>query len=181
MRELTLSYMQRLLAGLVLLGAGLTLAVCSNVTRPKEALMRSVIVLILSITTATAAVGGDDPAQKVNQLFATFDKPGSPGCSSGVIRNGSFAYKKSFGYTSLELGGSARTRFGFLYGLGLEAIHSSKHGASSDRLCASRSGGHRHSCCPGRPCPLRSAANWVCRFLFGRPPCADSPVSRAAP
>jgi CubicO group peptidase (beta-lactamase class C family) len=66
--------------------------------------MNSVIVLILSITMATAAVGDDDPAQKVNQLFATFDKPGSPGCSTGVIRNGSFVYKKSFGYASLELG-----------------------------------------------------------------------------
>jgi CubicO group peptidase (beta-lactamase class C family) len=66
--------------------------------------MKSVIVLILSITTATAAVGDDDSAQKVNQLFATFDKPGSPGCSTGVIRNGSFVYKNSFGYASLELG-----------------------------------------------------------------------------
>jgi CubicO group peptidase (beta-lactamase class C family) len=70
----------------------------------KQALMKSVIVLILSITTAAAAVSGDDPVQRVNQLFATFDKPGSPGCSTGVIRNGSLVYKKSFGYASLELG-----------------------------------------------------------------------------
>ena len=66
--------------------------------------MRSVIVLILSITTASIAFGGDDPGQKVNQLFATFDKPGSPGCSAGVIRDGNFIYKKAFGYASLEFG-----------------------------------------------------------------------------
>lgn len=33
-----------------------------------------------------------------------FDKPGSPGCSVGVIRDGEFVYKRSFGYASLELG-----------------------------------------------------------------------------
>jgi CubicO group peptidase (beta-lactamase class C family) len=66
--------------------------------------MRSVIVLILSITTASIAFGADDPGQKVDQLFATFDKPGSPGCSAGVIRDGNFIYKKAFGYASLEFG-----------------------------------------------------------------------------
>jgi hypothetical protein len=48
--------------------------------------MRDVIVLILSITTATIAFGGDDPGQKVNQLFASFDRPGSPGCSAPAPR-----------------------------------------------------------------------------------------------
>jgi CubicO group peptidase (beta-lactamase class C family) len=66
--------------------------------------MRTFIVAFLSIATATAALGADDRAPEVNQLFATFDKPGSPGCSVGVIRNGDFVYKRSFGYASLELG-----------------------------------------------------------------------------
>jgi CubicO group peptidase (beta-lactamase class C family) len=66
--------------------------------------MRSVILLLLSITTATAAFGGGDPSRKTDQLFTTFNRPGSPGCSTGVIRHGSFVYKKSFGYGSLELG-----------------------------------------------------------------------------
>lgn len=66
--------------------------------------MRTLIVLFLSITTAASALGADDTPQKVNQLFTPFDKPSSPGCSVGVIRNGSFVYKKSFGYASLELG-----------------------------------------------------------------------------
>ena len=59
--------------------------------------MRTFIVLFLSIATATATLGVDDRALEVNQLFAMFDKPGSPGCSVGVIRAGEFVYKRSFG------------------------------------------------------------------------------------
>ena len=66
--------------------------------------MRTFIVLFLSIATATATLGVDDRTLEVNQLFAMFDKPGSPGCSVGVIRAGEFVYKRSFGYASLELG-----------------------------------------------------------------------------
>jgi CubicO group peptidase (beta-lactamase class C family) len=66
--------------------------------------MRAFIVLFLSIATATATLCADDRALEVNQLFAMFDKPGSPGCSVGVIRAGDFVYKRSFGYASLELG-----------------------------------------------------------------------------
>ncbi|HEY3620412.1 MAG TPA: serine hydrolase domain-containing protein, partial [Candidatus Sulfotelmatobacter sp.] len=69
-----------------------------------KVLMRILIVLLLSIATANVAVAADATAQKVSQLFAGFDKPGSPGCSVGVIRNGQFVYKKSYGYASLELG-----------------------------------------------------------------------------
>ena len=65
--------------------------------------MRIWIVLLLSIGTVSAAVE-TDAAQNVDQLFAAFDRPGSPGCSVGVVRNGRFVYRKSFGYASLELG-----------------------------------------------------------------------------
>jgi CubicO group peptidase (beta-lactamase class C family) len=66
--------------------------------------MRALIVLFLSITRAITALAADPTAQKVDHLFAAFNEPGFPGCSVGVIRNGSFVYKKSFGYASLELG-----------------------------------------------------------------------------
>src|SRR5208282_318792 len=45
-----------------------------------------------------------------------FNKPGSPGCSAGVIRNGNFVYKKSFGYASLELGVPLRPESVFYMG-----------------------------------------------------------------
>lgn len=66
-------------------------------------LIRTLIVLFLIITTATSTLRADDTARKVDQIFAPFDKAGSPGCSVGVIRNGSFVYQKSYGYASLEL------------------------------------------------------------------------------
>ena len=53
---------------------------------------------------ATAAVAADAQAARVDQIFAAFDKLGSPGCSVGAIRDGNFVYRKSFGYASLELG-----------------------------------------------------------------------------
>jgi CubicO group peptidase (beta-lactamase class C family) len=66
--------------------------------------MRTFLVLVLSFITATVALGADDRAQETNRLFEMFDKPGSPGCSVGVIRDSSFVYKRSFGEASLELG-----------------------------------------------------------------------------
>ena len=65
--------------------------------------MRTLILLFLSIT-ATSALGADTTINKVDQLFAPFAKPKSPGCSVGVVRDGSFIYRKSFGNASLELG-----------------------------------------------------------------------------
>lgn len=66
--------------------------------------MRIFTIVFLSITTATIALGAEDRARKVNQLFAIFDKAGSPGCSVGIIREGGFVYRRSFGDASLELG-----------------------------------------------------------------------------
>jgi CubicO group peptidase (beta-lactamase class C family) len=41
---------------------------------------------------------------KVDKVFAAFDKPDSPGCALGVVRDGEFVYKKGYGEASLELG-----------------------------------------------------------------------------
>jgi CubicO group peptidase (beta-lactamase class C family) len=65
--------------------------------------VRTFIILVLSLTAATVALGADDRAQEVDQLFAALAKPGSPGCAVGVIRDGNFVYEKSFGEASLEL------------------------------------------------------------------------------
>ena len=42
--------------------------------------------------------------QKVDQIFSVYDKPGSPGCSLGVVRDGDFGYRKAYGLANLELG-----------------------------------------------------------------------------
>lgn len=41
---------------------------------------------------------------RVDQIFAGYEKSGSPGCALGVIQNGNFVYRKGYGMGSLELG-----------------------------------------------------------------------------
>ena len=70
----------------------------------RQVLMKTFIFLFLSIAGTVPAFAADVTAERVDHLLAGFNKPGSAGCSVGVIRNGRFIYKKSFGYASLELG-----------------------------------------------------------------------------
>jgi CubicO group peptidase (beta-lactamase class C family) len=66
--------------------------------------MRFVVVtLALRMFLGFAALAQDVPSQKVDQIFSVYDKPGSPGCSLGVIRNGNFVHRKAYGLASLEL------------------------------------------------------------------------------
>jgi CubicO group peptidase (beta-lactamase class C family) len=54
---------------------------------------------------ASSAV--DNPtalSKKVDQIFAAYDSPKTPGCVLGVIREGEFIYKRAYGAASLELG-----------------------------------------------------------------------------
>ena len=62
------------------------------------------VVLLLSLFAQISPARAQDTSQKIDKLFATFNRPGSPGCSLGVVRNGAFVYRKSYGEASLELG-----------------------------------------------------------------------------
>lgn len=61
------------------------------------------VVLLLNLFAQTSPARAQNPSQQVDQIFATFNRPGSPGCSLGVIRDGAFVYRKSYGEASLEL------------------------------------------------------------------------------
>ena len=54
------------------------------------------------VTTATAQNVEDPLAKKVDQLFATWDKPESPGAAIAVIKDGSVVYKRGYGSANLE-------------------------------------------------------------------------------
>jgi len=41
---------------------------------------------------------------RVDQIFAAYNKPGSPGCALGVVQNGNFVYRRGYGEASMELG-----------------------------------------------------------------------------
>ena len=42
--------------------------------------------------------------RQIDQVFADYAKPDSPGCSLAVYRNGAIAYAQGYGMASLELG-----------------------------------------------------------------------------
>jgi CubicO group peptidase (beta-lactamase class C family) len=70
---------------------------------------RAVIMLLLSSGSlaAAAAVAQEDAhdlERRVDQVFAVYDRPDSPGCALGIIHDGEFLYKRGYGSASLELG-----------------------------------------------------------------------------
>jgi CubicO group peptidase (beta-lactamase class C family) len=67
---------------------------------------RDVYKVVLAYAIVAVSVAADDSAElnrKVDQLFAACDKPDTPGCVLGVIRDGNFVYKRGYGMGSLEL------------------------------------------------------------------------------
>lgn len=44
----------------------------------------------------------DITAAKVDKLFAQWDKPDSPGCALGIIKDGRFIYKRGYGMANIE-------------------------------------------------------------------------------
>ncbi|HEX8879364.1 MAG TPA: serine hydrolase domain-containing protein [Candidatus Acidoferrum sp.] len=72
--------------------------------RPVAILSLSVIVLAAAIAVARKEKEGEPLERGVDQIFAAYDRPGSPGCALGVVRDGKLAYKKGYGAASLELG-----------------------------------------------------------------------------
>lgn len=65
--------------------------------------MRFAAILIFA-TLQISALAAEPEPKNVDRIFAAYDKPGSPGCALGVIRDGNFIYRKGYGAGSLELG-----------------------------------------------------------------------------
>jgi CubicO group peptidase (beta-lactamase class C family) len=63
-----------------------------------------VFMLAVVCVVKAPARAGETDQERVDRIFAAYDKPGSPGCALGVIRDGSFIYRKGYGEASLELG-----------------------------------------------------------------------------
>lgn len=69
-------------------------------------LMAIVLMLTFGVTTyaqPSPATLGNPLTDKVNQLFAQWDKPDMPGCALAVIRNGQIVYRRGYGTANLEL------------------------------------------------------------------------------
>jgi CubicO group peptidase (beta-lactamase class C family) len=64
----------------------------------------AILTLALSFIVKFPALASETDQQKVDRIFATYDKADSPGCALGVIRDGTFIYRRGYGSASLELG-----------------------------------------------------------------------------
>ncbi len=51
---------------------------------------------------AGVETGADNPA--IDAIFASWDKPDSPGCALAVARDGEFVYTRGYGYANLDYG-----------------------------------------------------------------------------
>ncbi|MDE2849034.1 MAG: serine hydrolase [Acidobacteriota bacterium] len=49
---------------------------------------------------AGVEIGADNPA--IDAIFASWDKPGSPGCALAVARGGDLVYSRGYGYANLD-------------------------------------------------------------------------------
>jgi CubicO group peptidase (beta-lactamase class C family) len=67
-------------------------------------LAASSLALLIPASVSTAQTADAGLTQKVDQIFAAFDKTDSPGCALGVVRDGNFIYQHGYGMASLELG-----------------------------------------------------------------------------
>src|SRR5215831_8321955 len=79
-------------------------------SKPRPGTMKK---LVISITLALASLpatlaqtsqnGSPGPLnEKVDKVFAQWDKPDSPGCSIGVIKDGKLIYKRGYGSANLD-------------------------------------------------------------------------------
>jgi len=60
-----------------------------------------VMTIVLFLTGSSTLA--DELTGKVDQLFAKWDKPDSPGCALVVVKDGEIVYKKGYGMANLEL------------------------------------------------------------------------------
>lgn len=65
--------------------------------------MQKVVARLLFLTSAACAFSAEI-APNIDDLFSVYSKPHSPGCSVGVIRDGDFVFRRSYGEASVELG-----------------------------------------------------------------------------
>lgn len=71
--------------------------------RAKNSCMAAMAALLICASAAFAQGGaGASVEAKVDAVFAAYDKPGSPGCALGVIRDGKLTYARGYGYANLE-------------------------------------------------------------------------------
>jgi len=80
----------------------------ARLTVPLRCIGFVVLPVVMTATLASAGCSNRPMSKsltdKVDQLFATWNRPDSPGCSVGISRNGSVVYEHGYGVANLDLG-----------------------------------------------------------------------------
>jgi CubicO group peptidase (beta-lactamase class C family) len=78
---------------------------CRTIIRQlgKDFSMRFGAVLAFAFLVTARAFAAETDQQRVDRIFAEYNRADSPGCALGVIRDGEFIYRKGYGTASLEL------------------------------------------------------------------------------
>lgn len=71
--------------------------------QPKSILLMLTILVTLFVNVQAQSLPAGF-SEKIDRLFATYNKPGSPGCVIGIVRNDSLLYAKGYGMANLEYG-----------------------------------------------------------------------------
>jgi CubicO group peptidase (beta-lactamase class C family) len=66
--------------------------------------LTAIVTLVLGFLISIPAAPAQVSQPSVDQIFAAYNRAGSPGCALGVIQGGNFIFRKSYGGGSLELG-----------------------------------------------------------------------------
>jgi|GEM_PF-6696672 len=62
----------------------------------------SVFTILYSTDIYSNTIDKDSLSAKVDEIFARWDKPNSPGCALGIIKDGNIVYARGYGMANLE-------------------------------------------------------------------------------
>ena len=71
---------------------------------PMPSRLKAIAVVALAAALAGATLAADETTDKVDKLFAQWDKTTSPGAALAVVRDGKIIYKRGYGMAKLEDG-----------------------------------------------------------------------------
>jgi len=72
------------------------------VNRTGLALAATFTFVLMHAATPAALAQEETIAERVDKIFAPWDRPNSPGCALGVIKDGEFIYRRGYGMANLE-------------------------------------------------------------------------------
>jgi CubicO group peptidase (beta-lactamase class C family) len=78
----------------------------TSISATRHLASAAILSLALAVQAAVPAFGQQKPSTevtaKVDKIFAALDRPNSPGCALGVIKDREFIYRRGYGMASLE-------------------------------------------------------------------------------